>query len=45
MDTGEQYGIAIRKNDPELLALMNSGLADLHADPYWQKLLTEYKLA
>jgi len=45
IDTGEQYGIAIRKNDPELLALMNSGLADLHADPYWQKLLTEYKLA
>jgi len=45
IDTGEQYGIAIRKDNPELLALMNSGLADLHADPYWKELLTEYKLA
>jgi len=45
IDTGEQYGIAIRKDDPALLELMNSGLVDLHADPYWKELLTEYKLA
>jgi ABC-type amino acid transport/signal transduction systems, periplasmic component/domain len=44
IDTGEQYGVAIRKDNPELLALMNSGLADLHADPYWKQLVTAYNL-
>jgi polar amino acid transport system substrate-binding protein len=44
IDTGEQYGVAIRKDNPELLATMNAGLADLHADPYWKQLITAYNL-
>ncbi|MGD0534250.1 MAG: ABC transporter substrate-binding protein [Methanoregula sp.] len=44
IDTGEQYGIAIRKDDPQLLQTMNEGLADLHADPYWKELLATYQL-
>jgi polar amino acid transport system substrate-binding protein len=44
IDTGEQYGIAIRKDSPALLQTMNEGLADLHADPYWKQLLATYNL-
>jgi polar amino acid transport system substrate-binding protein len=44
IDTGEQYGVAIRKDNPELLQTMNDGLADLHADPYWKQLLATYNL-
>ncbi|WP_341275788.1 ABC transporter substrate-binding protein [Methanoeremita antiquus] len=44
IDTGEVYGVAIRKEDTELLEKMNTGLENLMADPYWQELLEEYKL-
>ncbi|MDD4299967.1 MAG: ABC transporter substrate-binding protein [Methanomicrobium sp.] len=44
IDTGEVYGIAIRKEDTELLSKMNQGLENLRNDPYWQQLLEEYKL-
>lgn len=40
--TGEEYGIAIRKEDTELLATMNSGLAELKASPKWQELIDKY---
>lgn len=44
IDTGEVYGIAIRKEDTELLGKMNAGLDNLMDDDYWQELLVEYKL-
>ncbi|MFA6332355.1 MAG: transporter substrate-binding domain-containing protein [Methanoregula sp.] len=42
--TEEQYGIAVRKSDPGLLATLNEGLAELKADPYWQELIVKYKM-
>lgn len=42
--TKEGYGIAVRKSDPELLATLNDGLAQLKADPYWQELIIRYKM-
>ncbi|WOF16840.1 amino acid ABC transporter substrate-binding protein [Methanoplanus sp. FWC-SCC4] len=44
IDTDEEYGIAIRKTDTELLNTMNEGLDKLMADPYWNELIAEYKL-
>ncbi len=44
IDTNEQYGVAIPKNNPELLRTINEGLADLMKDPYWQTLRTKYSL-
>lgn len=40
----DQYAVAVRKTDPELLATMNDGLRQLMADPYWQQLLQKYGL-
>lgn len=40
----EQFGIAVRKSDPELLATLNDGLFQLKADPYWQELITRYNM-
>ncbi|MBN2734495.1 MAG: amino acid ABC transporter substrate-binding protein [Methanomicrobiaceae archaeon] len=45
IETNEEYGIAIRKADVELLNTMNEGLDALMADPYWQELIVKYKLA
>jgi polar amino acid transport system substrate-binding protein len=42
--TKEEFGVAIRKSDPELLAVMNDGLAQLKADPYWQELIAKYRM-
>ena len=42
--TEDQYAIAIRKTDPELLATMNDGLRQLMADSYWKQLLQNYGL-
>jgi polar amino acid transport system substrate-binding protein len=42
--TADQYAVAVRKTDPELLATMNDGLRQLMADPYWQQLLQKYGL-
>jgi len=44
IETKEEFGVAVRKDDPELLATMNNGLAQLKADPYWQELITKYKM-
>lgn len=44
IDTNEQYGIAIRKDDTALLEAMNEGLDLLMADPYWDELKVKYNL-
>ena len=44
INTGEEYGVAIRKDDPELLAMMNAGITALMADPYWEELKTKYEM-
>jgi polar amino acid transport system substrate-binding protein len=44
IETKEEFGIAVRKSDPELLATLNEGLAELKADPYWQELIVKYKM-
>ena len=40
----EQFGVAIRKEDTALLELMNEGLAELQADPYWEELKEKHNL-
>lgn len=45
IDTGEEYGVALRKDDTELLATINSGLTALMQDPYWEELKVKYRLA
>jgi polar amino acid transport system substrate-binding protein len=42
--TKEQYAVAVRKTDPQLLAVMDDGLGQLMEDPYWQQLLEKYGL-
>lgn len=44
IDTNEEYGIAIRKEDTQLLETMNRGLDMLMKDPYWNELKQKYKL-
>ena len=45
IETNENYGVAIRKADVELLNTMNEGIDNLMADPYWQELIEKYELA
>ena len=44
IETHEEFGIAVRKSDTELLATLNDGLAKLKADPYWQELIVKYNM-
>ncbi|MDV2482122.1 amino acid ABC transporter substrate-binding protein [Methanoculleus sp. Wushi-C6] len=44
VETKEQFGVAIRKDDTALLAFMNEGLAELQADPYWEELKEKHNL-
>lgn len=44
IDTGEDYGIAIRKTDTALLETMNEGLAHLMASPKWDELKMKYEM-
>lgn len=44
IQTKEEFGVAIRKDNPELLATMNDGLTQLKADPYWQELIRKYRM-
>ena len=44
INTGEEYGVAIRKGDTELLTMVNEGLTELMADPYWEELKTKYEM-
>lgn len=36
------FGVAIRKDDAELLQIVNQGYKQLMADPYWQELQAKY---
>ncbi|QYZ79746.1 amino acid ABC transporter substrate-binding protein [Methanofollis formosanus] len=42
--TGENYGVAIRKEDNKLLATVNEGLGELMASPTWEELLKKYEM-
>lgn len=44
VETKEQFGVAIRKDDTALLTLMNEGIAELQADPYWEELKEKHNL-
>jgi polar amino acid transport system substrate-binding protein len=44
VETQEEFGIAVRKSDPQLLAMLNDGLAQLKADPYWRELVVKYRM-
>ena len=44
IDTNERYGIAVRKEDTQLLETLNRGLDLLMADPYWGQLKEKYRL-
>jgi polar amino acid transport system substrate-binding protein len=44
IDTGEEYGVAIRKTDVELLNTINSGLEILIQSPKWEELLVKYEM-
>ncbi|NLV27696.1 MAG: amino acid ABC transporter substrate-binding protein [Methanomicrobiales archaeon] len=44
IDTGEEYGVAIRKTDPELLETINEGIALLMASPEWDELKQKYEM-
>ena len=44
IETNEQFGIAVRKSDAELLKKLNTGLDHLMASPDWQALVQKYKL-
>jgi len=38
----EQYGVAIKKGNADLLAKVNKGLADIKADGSYDKIFTQY---
>lgn len=40
--TGEEYGVAVRKEDTELLALINEGLTRIMNSPKWEELKAKY---
>lgn len=44
IDTNEVYGVAIRKEDTALLAMINEGLTELMKDPYWEELKEKYDM-
>jgi polar amino acid transport system substrate-binding protein len=45
VETNEQFGIAVRKDDTELLDELNAGLEKLMNDPYWEELKEKYNMA
>lgn len=42
--TGEEYAVAIRKEDTALKNMINEGLAKLMASPKWEELKTKYDM-
>ncbi|WAI01333.1 ABC transporter substrate-binding protein [Methanogenium organophilum] len=44
IETNEEFGIAVRKDDTELLNKLNAGLTNLMADPYWEELKVQYDM-
>ncbi|HWQ67583.1 MAG TPA: basic amino acid ABC transporter substrate-binding protein [Methanospirillum sp.] len=45
IDTGEEYGVAIRKSDAKLLETINTGLDKLMQSPKWAELQKKYEMA
>ena len=41
IETNEQFGIAVRKSDAELLEKLNTGLDHLMASPDWKSIDSE----
>jgi len=44
IETNEDFGIAVRKDDTALLEKLNNGLDNLMNSPDWQSLITQYKM-
>lgn len=44
IQTDEEYGVAVRKDDNELRAIINEGLDKLMNSPKWEELKQEYKM-
>ena len=44
ISTGEEYGIAVRKEDTQLKALLNEGLKKLMSSPFWEELMIKYEM-
>lgn len=44
VETNEDFGIAVRKDDTELLDKLNTGLEKLMASPDWEALKQKYKM-
>jgi polar amino acid transport system substrate-binding protein len=44
IETDEQLGVAVRKSDTGLLAMINDGIYRLKADPYWHELIVKYNM-
>lgn len=44
ISTGEEYGIAVRKEDTELKEMLNEGLKKLMASPKWEELMEKYEM-
>lgn len=42
--TGEEYAVALRKEDTELRKMINEGLEKLMASPKWEELKTKYDM-
>lgn len=40
----DNIAVAVRKTDPELLAIIDDGILQMMQDPYWQKLKQKYGL-
>lgn len=45
IESGEKFGIAVRKDDAQLLSKLNAGLKNLKASPKWSELVNKYDLA
>jgi len=45
INTGEIYGYAVRKDDTELLALLNEGLRRIQATDMWDELVAQWLVA
>jgi polar amino acid transport system substrate-binding protein len=44
VETREDFGIALRQDETELLEKINAGLANLQNDPYWEELIETYSM-
>lgn len=44
ISTGEEYAVAMRKEDKELHDLINEGLDRLMTSPMWNELKLKYKM-